>query len=132
MSKYSAGMTLQEIHAELVKAVCCSLTNIKNHKEAYTCLEMVDKMLPQNLGKLMRQLLKNLSANNENMQEVAAIKCVIDFRLCYYSKIGRDRSKYLLAAVELHKRLTARHVTHINEMLRYVFQKNIMPTFVVL
>lgn len=38
MSKFSAGMSLSEIHAEIVKAVCVSFTNMKNQREAYTCL----------------------------------------------------------------------------------------------
>lgn len=94
-----------------MKAVNNSLANFKNHKEAYSCLKMINKLLPPDLVKLMRQLVKHLTHQNPNMKEVAAIKCVIDFRLSYYSKIGKDRSKYLIAALELHKRLTARQVS---------------------
>jgi hypothetical protein len=54
MSKFSAGMTLSEIHSEIVKAVCVSFTSVKNQREAYTCLQMIDLMLPQSLAKLMR------------------------------------------------------------------------------
>lgn len=89
-------------------------------------------MLPQNLAKLMRHLIKHISLDGINMQEVTAVKCVIDFRLCFYAKIGKDISKYLLAAIDLHKRLSTRHVSQVNEMLRYLFQKTLMPTFVVL
>jgi len=47
MSKFSTGMTLNEIQNEICKAVIASLKAIDvNPREALGCLTMIDKILP--------------------------------------------------------------------------------------
>lgn len=78
---------------------------------------MVNQMLPPDLSKLMRVADKYLSkpwrslAQSNGMKEVAAVKCIIDFRIAYFTLVGcrcdGDVGRYLQAASHLHKRLTS-------------------------
>lgn len=52
------------------------------------------------------------------MKEVAAIKCIIDFRIAYYTMVGRDPNKYLKAATQLHKDLTSHSVSVVNSIIK--------------
>ena len=71
---------------------------------------MFDKILPQNLNKMMNQVnkkyfLKLKSINRFDDQkhyiykEIAAVKCIIDFRIAYYEKSGIDSKKDRDAAI---------------------------------
>lgn len=115
MSKFSLGVSLEEIEREIAKAMsACFKKNGQNSKEVYVCLKMIDKILPQNLPKMMNQVLNKhfLQLSSEKLRasqswpiykEIAAVKCIIDFRIAYYDMIGRDSSKYRSAALELHR-----------------------------
>lgn len=80
-------------------------------------------MLPNDLQKLMDlALLKHFKDGNEvsiyNMKEISAIKCIIDFRIEYYNFIGKKNYlNYLEAAIDLHRRLTKKTVSMMNEQL---------------
>lgn len=88
MSKFSVGMTLNEIQRELSKAVITSLKNIdEKPREAFTCLVMLDKILPQNLDKLLRLVQTKYSVKKE-IKEIAAIKCIVDLRIKLYKALG--------------------------------------------
>ena len=84
----SLYVSLNEMEREIVKAllICFKLNDCKSEivaKEAYTCLKMLDRMLPNDLDKMMRLVtLKYICA--KNFKEIAAIKCVIDFRISYF------------------------------------------------
>ena len=51
------------------------------------------------------------------MKELAGVKCIIDCRIAYYGFIGHSRSKYLEAALELHKGLTNSVVSSLNDII---------------
>jgi hypothetical protein len=59
MSKFSLGVSLEEIERELGKALsACFKNNSQNSsREVYVCLKMIDKIIPQNLPKMMHQVL---------------------------------------------------------------------------
>lgn len=90
MSKFSAHMPLKEIEVEISKAIKSSFHN--SGREAYICLKMIDKMLPQSLVKLMSNLKKNIEKHlSPNSFVIAGVKCIIDFRIAYYALIGKNR-----------------------------------------
>ncbi len=51
------------------------------------------------------------------MKEIAAVKCIIDYRIAYYPLIGRDPQRYVKAALVLHKFLTRNTVEEVNKIL---------------
>jgi len=58
MSKFSLGVSIEEIERELRKALnaCFSQSCSKEQpasREIYHCLKMFDKMLPQDLNKML-------------------------------------------------------------------------------
>jgi len=96
MNKFSAGCTVPEVFRDLMKAVnACFNSKLDNStREVYLCLKMMDKILPQNLPKMMKNVLgKHLKPKRpsesqkeikERYKEVAALKCILDFRIAYY------------------------------------------------
>jgi len=71
---------------------------------------MFDKILPQDLNKMMNQVNKKYFLKLKSMdqrdvrkhniyKEIAAVKCIIDFRIAYYEKSGIDSQKYRDAAI---------------------------------
>jgi hypothetical protein len=56
MSKFSAGYSIIEIFRDLTKAVsACFKPKLESpSREVYLCLKMMDKILPQNLPKMMK------------------------------------------------------------------------------
>ena len=56
------------------------------------------------------------------MKELAGVKCIIDFRIAYYGFIGHSRSKYLEAALELHKGLTNSVVSSLNDIIEDILE----------
>lgn len=81
-------MPLDEIEREISKALMYSFLN--SNRQSYICLKMIDKMLPQCLVKLMASLDKNLNKPESlnSCLEIAGVKCIIDFRIAFYKKIG--------------------------------------------
>jgi len=61
---------------------------------------------------------ENSVLNEVNTREVAAVKCIIDFRIAYYELIGRSVAKYIDAAIELHKRLTNNKIITMNRIIK--------------
>ena len=58
MSKFSLGVSLEEIEREIAKALsACFKRNTSNSRDVYVCLKMIDRILPQNLPKMMNQVL---------------------------------------------------------------------------
>ena len=55
MNNFSVGMSLLEIERELSTAINSALYSYesKSH-ESYQCLRMLNKMLPQDLGKILK------------------------------------------------------------------------------
>jgi hypothetical protein len=54
MSKFSLGVSLDEIERELGKALsACFKKNSQNSREVYICLKMIDRIIPQSLPKMM-------------------------------------------------------------------------------
>lgn len=54
MSQFSSGMDLREIEREIANAVNSSFT-IKQEgaRDSYICLKMINKILPQDLAKVL-------------------------------------------------------------------------------
>ena len=58
------------------------------------CLQMVDRMLPQSLEKMLRLTLQKYAVSSSlRVKELASIKSVIDFRIAYYGTAGRQKVK---------------------------------------
>ena len=54
MSQFSSGMSLREIEKEISKALeGCFKLKREGACESYDCLKMLDKILPQDLVKMM-------------------------------------------------------------------------------
>ena len=91
MSSFSVGTTLAEIERELSKTVFNCLTQVNEQpQEALLCLKMIDKILPQDLSKLIR-LVQEKYVRQDNIKEIAATKCLVDFRLKVYETLGDAR-----------------------------------------
>jgi len=111
MSRFSAGMTLTDIEKELTKAVNSALfTSYGKTNEAFECLKMIDKILPQNLEKLMglvsaKYLARPGTTSYHSMREVSAVKILVDFRVSLYKFTGNHSKlfKYLQAGNEIFK-----------------------------
>jgi hypothetical protein len=72
------------------------------------------------LGKLLQlATLKYAKQSPVNIKEIAAIKCVLDFRLAYYKLAGKSKaySRYLIGALTLHKCLTNEIIPGLNRVL---------------
>jgi hypothetical protein len=90
MSKFSVHMPLNEIELEVSKALMSCFSN--SDRQSYICLKMIDKILPPCLVKLMASLDKNLNKPESlnSCLEIAGVKCIIDFRIAFYKKIGKQ------------------------------------------
>jgi len=48
----------------------------------------------------MKTVEKHLKQTElKDFREIAAVKCIIDFRIAYYTLIGKNTAKYLKAAL---------------------------------
>jgi hypothetical protein len=75
---------------------------------------MLDKMLPQDLAKMVSLAHTKYSLPSGGFKELAAIKCIIDFRIALYSLTGQYKKRlkrYQEAALTLHKCLTKETLT---------------------
>jgi hypothetical protein len=77
---------------------------------------MIDKILPPSLSKIMKLVLQKYVPKND-IKEIAAVKCIIDFRITFYNIVGKDSRRYVQAGLELHKRLTRNTVAQVNSTL---------------
>ena len=118
MSKFSVHMPLDEIELEVSKALMSCFSN--SDRQSYICLKMIDKILPPCLVKLMASLDKNLNKPESlnSCLEIAGVKCIIDFRIAFYKKIGKRSTLYEDAALTLHKKLTCEKVEAVNGILK--------------
>lgn len=77
-------------------------------------------MMKQVLNKHFSQLTlykEILNKSSPIYKEIAAVKCIIDFRIAYYDMIGKNSSEYREAAIELHRKLNRTTVTWLNAAL---------------
>lgn len=122
MSQFSSGMDLREIEREIANAVNSSFsTKQEGARDSYICLKMINKLLPQDLAKVLSLVTTKYSKRGtpSDDREIAAAKCLIDFRIRFLELTGKakEHRKYVHGALDLHKSLNSRSVDAVNQVL---------------
>lgn len=97
MGKFSSGMSLFAIRRILERSMQQSFAHLKDGVESRAtlqCLQMVDRVLPQSLEKMLRLTLQKYAVSAPlRVKELASVKSVIDFRIAYYGAVGRQKAR---------------------------------------
>jgi hypothetical protein len=121
ISIFSYDSNVQEIALRLFTQLSLRCIDKGQKRKVRNCLRLINKVVPGDLVKLMTIATKTLGrgqVTNRGIKDLAAIKCILDFKLHYCRVVGgkalNTRVKVVDAALRLHEMLSTVQTEKVN------------------